>query len=124
MEGGQSISIAPQRSNYPLKAVVLIITSLWFLSSHASLLRASLSAAPPGYGWSDKPSPKEAGPPNTLYNFENWADQLEDFVEQVRNTEYDLSAIQQYSSEMHSVTAVIRDCKWSLSTTSVAELDT
>lgn len=63
-----------------IKAVVSLLTH----TSHACFLSA---AAPLGYGWSDKPSPKEAGPPNALYNFENWADQLEDFVEQVCDTE-------------------------------------
>lgn len=33
-----------------------------------------------GYGYSDKPSPKDAGPPNSLYNMENWAEQLEDLI--------------------------------------------
>lgn len=32
-----------------------------------------------GYGYSDKPSPKEFGV-NKLYNFENWADQTTDFI--------------------------------------------
>lgn len=37
-----------------------------------------------GYGWSDKPDPWSAGAPNVLYNFENWAEQLADFVTEVR----------------------------------------
>ena len=35
-----------------------------------------------GYGYSDKPSPKELGV-NQLYNFENWASQLNTFIEEV-----------------------------------------
>ncbi len=36
-----------------------------------------------GYGYSDKPCPKQHGEPNALYNFYTWADQLNAFVEQV-----------------------------------------
>lgn len=32
-----------------------------------------------GYGYSDKPSPL-AGQPNTIYTFENWSQQLQDFI--------------------------------------------
>lgn len=35
-----------------------------------------------GYGFSDKPDPT-AHPPNTIYNFETWADQLEAFIDEV-----------------------------------------
>lgn len=35
-----------------------------------------------GYGYSDKPSPREL-PVNQIYNFENWGDQLSGFIEQV-----------------------------------------
>jgi pimeloyl-ACP methyl ester carboxylesterase len=32
-----------------------------------------------GYGYSDKPDPRSAEP-NSIYNFENWGDQLRDFI--------------------------------------------
>jgi hypothetical protein len=99
---------------------MVVLKACNILLTHISLARFFSSAALLGYGWSDKPSPKEAGPPNTLYNFENWADQLEDFVEQVCNMEYSLSAIQQ----MYSLSAMKRGRNQSLSATSVAELDT
>eukprot|EP00892_Ulva_mutabilis_P011250 jgi/Ulvmu1/8498/UM044_0032.1 len=35
-----------------------------------------------GYGYSDKPEPS-AEEPNTIYNFETWADQLEAFIDEV-----------------------------------------
>jgi pimeloyl-ACP methyl ester carboxylesterase len=35
-----------------------------------------------GYGFSDKPNPRLAEP-NSIYNFENWGDQLTDFIEEV-----------------------------------------
>jgi pimeloyl-ACP methyl ester carboxylesterase len=35
-----------------------------------------------GYGFSDKPDPKQA-PSNSIYNFDNWGQQLVDFTEQV-----------------------------------------
>jgi len=35
-----------------------------------------------GYGFSDKPNPRLAQP-NSIYNFENWGDQLTDFIEEV-----------------------------------------
>lgn len=35
-----------------------------------------------GYGFSDKPDPRQA-PPNSIYNFDNWGQQLVDFTEQV-----------------------------------------
>lgn len=35
-----------------------------------------------GYGFSDKPNPRTAAP-NSIYNFENWGDQLTDFIEEV-----------------------------------------
>ncbi|PNW75838.1 hypothetical protein CHLRE_12g558550v5 [Chlamydomonas reinhardtii] len=34
-----------------------------------------------GYGYSDKPDPK-AAPPNSIYNFENFGDQLVDFIKE------------------------------------------
>jgi pimeloyl-ACP methyl ester carboxylesterase len=36
-----------------------------------------------GYGYSDKPSPKGGLEVNELYNFENWADQVSAFVDEV-----------------------------------------
>jgi hypothetical protein len=35
-----------------------------------------------GYGFSDKPNPRVAEP-NSIYNFENWGDQLNDFIDDV-----------------------------------------
>lgn len=35
-----------------------------------------------GYGFSDKPNPREAEP-NSIYNFENWGQQLTDFIDEV-----------------------------------------
>ena len=36
-----------------------------------------------GYGYSDKPCPKDYGEPNELYNFYTWADQINAFLEDV-----------------------------------------
>ncbi|KAL6766812.1 CPLD60 [Auxenochlorella protothecoides x Auxenochlorella symbiontica] len=36
-----------------------------------------------GYGYSDKPDPRLAGPPSSLYNFDTWSDQLLDFTRAV-----------------------------------------
>lgn len=36
-----------------------------------------------GYGYSDKPNPRLAGPPSSLYNFDTWSDQLLDFTRAV-----------------------------------------
>ena len=35
-----------------------------------------------GYGYSDKPNPMNVEQ-NSIYNFENWAEQLEDFMDEV-----------------------------------------
>ena len=37
-----------------------------------------------GYGYSDKPDPT-VGPPNSIYNFENWASQLCAFCSEIVN---------------------------------------
>ncbi|PRW20472.1 chloroplastic isoform X1 [Chlorella sorokiniana] len=36
-----------------------------------------------GYGFSDKPDPRQYGPPSSLYNFPNWSQQVRDFLREV-----------------------------------------
>ena len=52
--------------------------NLPYLKAHCSSVHA-LDLL--GYGYSDKPSPKELGT-NQLYNFENWSDQINTFIEE------------------------------------------
>lgn len=49
-----------------------------YLTSHCSSVHAVDLL---GYGYSDKPSPKELGT-NKLYNFENWSEQINAFIEE------------------------------------------